>query len=52
MTQIGLFTIQIILLVLFYGFNINLPWWVLWLPTIVFSVIIIFIFVTYIISEI
>jgi hypothetical protein len=27
-----LFVAQIALLVLFYGFNIIMPWWLVWLP--------------------
>lgn len=26
------FVVQTALLVMFYGFNISLPWWVLWFP--------------------
>ncbi len=44
-TEIKVFsymTVQVILFVLYYGFNIKLPLWVLWFPTILFLIIIIF----------
>lgn len=41
MTNISLFgytSTQVALLVMFYGFNINMPSWVLWFPTIILGI--------------
>lgn len=36
---------QIALLVVHYGFDKILPWWVLWLPALIMGIIIFFVFI-------
>lgn len=52
-TEIKVFsymTVQVILFVLYYGFNIKLPLWVLWFPIILILMIIIFFISLFILS--
>ncbi|MHA1381187.1 MAG: hypothetical protein ACTSRG_22695 [Candidatus Helarchaeota archaeon] len=50
-TTFGLLPTQIILLILYFGNIIKLPLWLVWLPSIIVSIIILIIIIIYIYDE-
>ena len=38
----GFLFLQVVLLLAYYGFDVNMPWWALWLPFLVLGGIILF----------
>lgn len=50
----GALLVQVALLVIYYGFHIDLPWWVLWFPSLIIIgilAIVAILFVMYLIGE-
>jgi len=48
MIKLGYVGIQAILLVMFYGFNVTMPLWVMWFPTIILAVFLLAIIIIFV----
>lgn len=44
--------LQVMLLVMHYGFQINMPWWVIWFPLLYYVMILAILFIVIIVSMI